>query len=92
MQKKIREIFYDDGGQPIKIKGNGGDSSDLTMGMVEPGTTNICGYLAISSKCCENEQSGKLDIEKMHELGKNILREFIKIMKSQSKETPSVST
>jgi hypothetical protein len=59
-QLSYKEIFYKENGDKLNIK-QGGDSSDFTM----ISKTNDKHLLAISSKCLTNEQSGKLDVEKM---------------------------
>ena len=58
--ESYRDIFYCDS-TPIYIKGNSGDSSDITM----ISKTNPKDILIISSKSLTTETSGSLDIEKM---------------------------
>jgi hypothetical protein len=60
-QENYNDIFYKENGTQRMLKGNGGDSSDFTL----VSNFNDKELLIMSSKSLNNENIGKLDIEKM---------------------------
>ena len=60
-QENYNDIFYKKNGTRRMLKGNGGDASDFTLVSI----FNDKELLIMSSKSLNNENIGKLDIEKM---------------------------